>query len=66
MQDEAGRRPVPVAGRLEPVLAGLRHVLAGGTLDHGDGPAGARRFLGWYAGRHWMRDLPAAAWSRPG
>ncbi|MEW2355528.1 transcriptional regulator [Spirillospora sp. NPDC029432] len=57
MQDEADRRPGHAAARLAPVLAGLRHVLLGrGSLD-GTAVPGARRFLGWDAERHWMRDV---------
>ncbi|MFB4319568.1 transcriptional regulator [Actinomadura sp. 21ATH] len=60
MQEQADRRPAHAAARLAPVLAGLRHVLldrgpGGGSLD-GAAVPGARRFLGWHAGRHWMRD----------
>jgi hypothetical protein len=36
------------------VLAGLRHVLVGGSLDDGGAPS-ARRLLGWSATGHWMR-----------
>ncbi|MFF5258304.1 transcriptional regulator [Actinomadura viridis] len=54
IQDEARRHPDHVAARLAPVLAGLRHVLVGGSLDAG-APPGTRRFLGWCAGRrHWI------------
>lgn len=54
MQEELRRRPAQTIIRLNPVLAGLRHVLAGGDLDDGSAPA-ARRFLGWQEGGHWMR-----------
>ncbi len=53
MQDELDRQPGHAVRRLDPVLAGLRHVLAGGALDDGSAP-NARRFLGWSAGGHWM------------
>ncbi|WP_433473786.1 transcriptional regulator [Spirillospora sp. CA-142024] len=53
MQDELDRQPSHVVRRLDPVLAGLRHVLTGGSLDDGTPPQG-RRFLGWHAGGHWM------------
>ncbi|TMR33763.1 hypothetical protein [Actinomadura geliboluensis] len=53
MQDELDRQPAHTVRRLDPVLAGLRHVLAGDTLD--DGTAShARRFLGWSTTGHWM------------
>jgi len=61
MRDEARRQPEHVAGRLAPVLAGLRHVLVGGSLDDGSAPPNARRLLGWQAGHHWMRDDPVPA-----
>lgn len=54
-QEEARRHPEHVTLRLDPVLAGLRHVLVGGGLDDGGAP-NARRFLGWSTGGHWMRD----------
>lgn len=53
MQDELDRQPPHTGARLDPVLAGLRHVLAGGSLDDGTAPA-ARRFTGWATGRHWL------------
>ncbi|WP_173095895.1 hypothetical protein [Actinomadura verrucosospora] len=53
MQDELDRQPPHTAARLDPVLAGLRHVLAGGSLDDGTAP-GARRFTGWAPGGHWL------------
>ncbi|MFV2209091.1 hypothetical protein ACFHW2_02575 [Actinomadura sp. LOL_016] len=40
MQDELDRQPAHVVRRLDPVLAGLRHVLVGGTFD--DAPPSAR------------------------
>ncbi|WP_233526237.1 transcriptional regulator [Actinomadura spongiicola] len=52
MQDELDRQPAPTVRRLDPVLAGLRHVLAGGDLD--DPNPHRRRFLGWTLGKHWM------------
>lgn len=52
MQDEADRRPPTTTTRLAPVLTGLRHVFTGGSLD--TPPPGARRFLGWSNGGHWM------------
>ncbi|GAA2433733.1 hypothetical protein GCM10010191_54960 [Actinomadura vinacea] len=51
VQDEAGRHPEHVARRLAPALAGLRHVLTGGSLDDGGAP-GARRFTGWARDGH--------------
>jgi hypothetical protein len=54
IQDEARRQPDHAARRLAPVVAGLRHVLVGGSLDDGSAPT-ARRFLGWSANGHWMR-----------
>jgi len=49
--------------RIQPVIDGLAHVIAGGRFD-ADGsapdPGGGRRFLGWTAGPHWILD-PATA-----
>jgi hypothetical protein len=56
MQEHHRRQPGHVVERLAPALAGLRHVLVGGTLDDGGAPIGARRFLGWTTRRHWMLD----------
>lgn len=53
MQDELDRLPGHASARLEPVVAGLRHVLTGGAFDVG-APLSTRRFLGWSAGGHWM------------
>ncbi|OLT34131.1 hypothetical protein BJF79_33685 [Actinomadura sp. CNU-125] len=53
MQDELDRQPAHTVRRLDPALAGLRHVLVGGSLDDGP-PPHARRLLGWSAGGHWM------------
>lgn len=52
---ELTRQPGHVAQRLTPVLTGLRHTAAGGSLDEGAIPDGARRFLGWSLGGHWMQ-----------
>ncbi len=42
-------------GRFEPVLAGLRLAAAGERFDaDGRHGSGARRFLGWSIGRHWL------------
>ncbi|GGV01022.1 hypothetical protein GCM10010182_18070 [Actinomadura cremea] len=54
MQDELDRQPAHVVRRLDPVLAGLRHVLVGGTFDDA-APPDARRLLGWSVSPHWMR-----------
>ncbi|WP_119726710.1 hypothetical protein [Thermomonospora amylolytica] len=56
IQDELDRQPGHVVARLDPVVAGLRHVLTGGSLDDGTAPH-ARRFTGWQAGGHWMRQV---------
>ncbi|WP_436787130.1 hypothetical protein [Yinghuangia sp. YIM S10712] len=56
MQDRLRRQPDHVVRRLNPVLAGLRHVLVGGSLDD-SAPANTRRFLGWSTDGHWMRRL---------
>jgi hypothetical protein len=43
-----------VNARLEPAMAGLRHI-AGGGLFHSTGSAGTgRRFTGWATSGHWM------------
>jgi len=42
--------------RLAPAMAGLDHVLAGGSFDDGRAPSSARRFLGWTVGRHWLLE----------
>lgn len=58
---EAIRRlPGHAQARLEPVVAGLEHVHAGGKFtangDTGGGRSGGgRRFLGWADRGHWMR-----------
>ncbi|GAA2123543.1 transcriptional regulator [Actinomadura napierensis] len=53
MQDELDRQPPHTTARLDPVLAGLRHLLTGGSLDDGTAP-GARRFTGWAPSGHWL------------
>ncbi|MFG2244807.1 transcriptional regulator [Spirillospora sp. NPDC048823] len=53
MQAELDRQAPHVVRRLDPVLAGLRHVLVGGSLGDGSAAPG-RRFLGWTTGEHWM------------
>ncbi|WP_245974493.1 transcriptional regulator [Thermomonospora umbrina] len=58
IQDELDRQPDHVVDRLDPVVTGLRHVLVGGSLDDGSAPT-ARRFLGWQANGHWMRETPS-------
>ncbi|HET9957287.1 MAG TPA: hypothetical protein VFQ61_22470 [Polyangiaceae bacterium] len=46
--------------RFEPVLSGLRLTLAGETFDsNGRHASGARRFLGWSIGRHWLMPKEA-------
>ncbi|MCF2530853.1 hypothetical protein [Yinghuangia soli] len=69
-QELADRQPPHAAARLAPVLGGLRYVMAGGSLDDGAGAeaeaeagaeAGARLFLGWSIGGHWMRLVRPAA-----
>ncbi|SEG77185.1 hypothetical protein SAMN04489712_111260 [Thermomonospora echinospora] len=60
LQDELDRQPAHVTARLDPVAAGLRHVLVGGGLDDGTAPT-ARRFLGWQVGGHWMQKIVPAA-----
>ncbi|MFD0899575.1 transcriptional regulator [Actinomadura sediminis] len=54
MQGELDRQPPSTVRRLDPVLAGLRHVLTGGGLDTAP-PPGTRRLLAWSATGHWMR-----------
>ena len=51
--DALGAAPQHVEARLRPAVDGLRHVMAGGTLDQPVGENG-RRFQGWVVGRHWM------------
>ncbi|MFI1380269.1 hypothetical protein [Embleya sp. NPDC020886] len=55
MAQETARRPEHTARRLAPVLAGLRHVFTGGSLDDPAVP-NVRRFVGWATDGHWMRD----------
>jgi hypothetical protein len=51
-REQVRAQPASTTERLAPVVAGLEHVLAGGTFD-ADGVAGdARRFLGWAVGGH--------------
>ena len=51
-------KPHSILGRqLGPVLSGLEWVVSGGRFDQqgiADTPGGARRFLGWTAGQHWL------------
>lgn len=58
-------RPDHTTGRLVPVVAGLKHVLAGGVLDPetaavGQGASCGRLFLGWATDGHWMARQPPA------
>lgn len=58
-------RPSHTIARLVPVLAGLKHVLAGGALDLqtaavGAGGESGRLFLGWATDGHWMLRPPPA------
>ncbi|MEV5754019.1 hypothetical protein AB0L00_39920 [Actinoallomurus sp. NPDC052308] len=55
IQEEVRRHPEHVVRRVAPVLAGLRHVLVGGSLDDDSAPT-ARRFTGWSTTGHWMRN----------
>ncbi|MFC8240178.1 serine/threonine-protein kinase [Streptomyces chartreusis] len=56
LDEEVARHAPHVATRLAPALAGLA-LIAGGGSFRADGTAegGARRFLGWSTGGHWMR-----------
>lgn len=51
-------KPYSILGRqLGPVLSGLEWVVSGGRFDQqgiAETPGGARRFLGWTAGQHWL------------
>jgi hypothetical protein len=51
-------KPYSILGRqLAPALSGLEWVVSGGRFDQqgiADTPGGARRFLGWTAGHHWL------------
>ncbi len=52
----AGQRP-ELSRRLEPAMLGLKRAIEGlpaETPPNADGTAGARRFLGWTTGRHWL------------
>lgn len=52
-----GAQAPSVRWRLTPVLAGLEHVVDGGSVG-ADGRAGSgRRLLGWSTGGHWMREV---------
>ncbi|MGW1996560.1 hypothetical protein [Embleya sp. NPDC001921] len=55
MTEETARRPEHTGRRLAPVLAGLRHVFTGGSLDDPAVP-NVRRFLGRTTDGHWIRD----------
>jgi hypothetical protein len=60
-REQVRAQPVHTTERLDPVVAGLAHVLAGVVFD-ADGVAGdARRFLGWAVGGHWMQPRKAEA-----
>ncbi len=50
-------QPSHVQRRLQPAVDGLAHILAGGEF-HTDHTGGARPFLGWSVGPHWMRPEP--------
>jgi len=57
LEAEVARQPAAWAQRFRPVVAGLRHVLAGSRFDaegFGRGDRTARRFLGWSIGPHWL------------
>ncbi|OOC54158.1 MULTISPECIES: transcriptional regulator [Nocardiopsis] len=56
MEGLAPGQPHHTRERLAPVLAGLRQVVDGGPLRE-EVPGGARRFLGWSAGPHWMLQI---------
>ena len=51
-------KPYSILGRqLGPALSGLECVVSGGRFDQqgiAETPGGARRFLGWTAGQHWL------------
>jgi hypothetical protein len=51
-------QPRHVQLRLQPAVDGLAHILAGGEFDTDGTDGGARRFLGWSVGQHWMRAEP--------
>jgi hypothetical protein len=60
-REQVRAQPAHTTERLDPVVAGLAHVLAGGTFD-ADGVAGdAWRFFGWAVGGHWMQPRRAEA-----
>jgi hypothetical protein len=49
------RQPAPFRTRFEPAMHGLRIAASGRSLSqHGANPEGARVFLGWTTGRHWL------------
>jgi hypothetical protein len=55
LSEDLAAAPASVRERLLPAIAGLHHVLDGGTFDP-DGTAGdGRRLTGWTTGRHWLR-----------
>lgn len=57
LQHAVGRSDEATRARLGPAVLGLAHVLGGGSFDRsGHGPGGARRFLGWACGHHWMLE----------
>jgi hypothetical protein len=48
-------QPPDFRARFAPVLAGLKFAIEGESFDaEGRHPSGARRFLGWSLGRHWL------------
>lgn len=49
---------VDVQRRLGPALAGLALVAGGGAFGPDGAAPGARRFLGWSVGPHWMLAAP--------
>ncbi|MGW0665353.1 hypothetical protein [Streptodolium elevatio] len=56
LQDDLKRQPDHIVRRLDPVVAGLRHILVGGTFDDNSALT-ARRFTAWATDGHWMRRI---------
>jgi hypothetical protein len=54
LRDKLAAASTTAQQRLEPAIAGLKHVLDGGSFDADGVGGGGRRLLGWTVDAHWM------------